>query len=192
MTASDPDICTDLFYYIVGDNEVIIDEKLVNYIDEFAYILTSILKKGRKKPKINDFSKYLKAESKDEVQQWAVSVYNLLRKRASFVEWSKEETLKLESCLYRLISVSVFNEHIKNKKSCIKAAKVRHKEDILLRDFVNNLRQDKYRTPKEFMNNHIEQIIEFIKENCPNIYEKYREDNSFINQRINVIFYRKK
>lgn len=192
MEDTNLDTCTDLLYYIVGFNEVIVDSKFIDYIDEFAYILTNILKKGRKWPTIDEFSEYLSSDPKDYLQQTAIKVYSLLKKKVNERIWKNSDTLELESCLYRLISASVFNDYIKNKKSCRKAANERHKEDNMLRDFVNNLNDGNYSNPKDFMKRYGKVVIEFIQENCLNIYKNYIDNDLLIDQRIDTIFYRKK
>ena len=180
----------DLLYYIIGNN-IITDIKLIDYIDEFEYILLKILKNGRHNPSTKEYIEYLNSDAKDKKHKLAVNVFKQLKKRAGGDSWTKRDTEELEIALYRLISATIIYDYIKYKNKRREGGKKRHEEDHILRKYIEDLNKEHIYKSKDFFKTYKNDIKYFIKKNCPSIHKKIEEEKCDLYEKIENILHRK-
>ena len=82
-------------------------------------------------------------------------------------------------------------DYIKHKNKLREGAKKRHKEDNLLRKYVNDLNKEHNYKCKKFFSIYENDIKDFIKKNCPNIHKDIEEGKVDLYSKIENILHRK-
>ena len=136
---------------------------------------------GKKEMSYKEFIQYIRKNES------AKKIFNYLRYNEKNMQ-EKGSAIKVESLLFWYQVTSTRKKLERIKSMC----EHRHKENRLLKNYILKMYNKKTQQIKLFYKENEREILEFIKNNCPKIYQKYQSDKNYdLFQQVSKIIYKR-
>lgn len=175
------EMASELLYRSLGGGIPDSKQDIAIYIAFFVKITYKNI--GKKEMSYKEFIQYIRKNES------AKKIFNYLRYNEKNMQ-EKGSAIKVESLLfwYQVTSTSTRKKLERIKSMCDR----RHKENRLLKNYILKMYNKETQQIKLFYKENEREILEFIKNNCPKIYQKYQSDKNYdLFQQVSKIIYKR-